>query len=105
MPHVGDHVIVGSRSPDGGPHPHAGKTGCITEVLTLRQPPRAMIMVDPHVQPQGIIVVSLSCVDHVKFCSHGILIGGSLTCMNCQAEAERLANIGRGGNGKASGES
>ena len=63
-----DHVKVGPTKPNGDPHPHAGKTGIITEFMGLYIPtptgiPSAMIKVDPGIEPQGFISVSTTCLE------------------------------------------
>jgi hypothetical protein len=80
----GDHVRVttklvelhGKVEPDDGdtlrPHPHAGKTGIITELLGVRLTgpgwkPRAMVRIDVGQEDAGnFMVVSLKYLEPVK---------------------------------------
>jgi len=65
----GVHVKVGPTRPDGKPHPHAGKTGRITKFIdAYTEPywlglPSAMIKLDPGIEPQGFIWVSVQCLE------------------------------------------
>lgn len=66
---LGTHVRIGPSKPDGAPHPHAGKTGVIEEIMGIHTglfTPRAHVRVDPGIEPQGIIVVSLQCLELAK---------------------------------------
>jgi hypothetical protein len=58
----GDRVRISATKPDGSPHPHAGKTGTVSEVFSLI--PRVTILLD-HGQEQGgtFAVVSRSCAE------------------------------------------
>jgi hypothetical protein len=62
---LGDHVRV--KAFRGiQPHPHAGKTGSVYELLGLyvqAGEPRAMIKLDPGIEPEGFIVVSFPCLE------------------------------------------
>jgi hypothetical protein len=63
---AGDHVRVGPTKPDGTPHPQAGKTGKILEVMGIFPPAKAQIVVDPGIEPQGIIVVTLTSLERIE---------------------------------------
>jgi hypothetical protein len=56
----GHHVKVGPTKPNGDPHPHAGKTGTITK---LEDWATALVRVDPGIEPQGVIYVSMACLN------------------------------------------
>lgn len=62
----GMRVKVGDIRPDGKPHPHAGKTGTITRLISVYSdpywlgPPSAMIRIDSGIKPRGFIWVSLA---------------------------------------------
>ena len=61
VPKKGDHIRVTATKPDGEPHPHAGKTGVITEAwITVN---RLTVRVDPGIEPQGFIVISRECAE------------------------------------------
>ena len=67
--YAGNRVRVGPAKPDGTPHPHAGKTGVILEIMGLfleLQRPRAQVRIDPGFPDAGnIMVVSLSCLERL----------------------------------------
>jgi hypothetical protein len=59
-------VRVLATKPDGSPHPHAGKTGVVLEVMSLFDPPKAQVKIDPGFEMAGnIMVVSLSSLEKI----------------------------------------
>jgi ribosomal protein L21E len=52
----GDHVRIKTTKPNGEPHPHAGKTGVVTEAWITAN--RLTVRVDPGIKPQGFIIIS-----------------------------------------------
>ena len=66
---IGTHVKVGPTRPDGEPHPHAGKTGRITNFINnysdpyWRGLPSAMVKLDSGIEPPGFIWVSMECLE------------------------------------------
>lgn len=64
---VNQRVKVRPNKADGSPHPHAGKTGVVTEVLSLFSAPRAVIRIDEGFESAGnYMVVTLGCLDIVE---------------------------------------
>lgn len=62
----GDHVRVLPTKPNGEPHPHAGKTGVVFEVMALFPPAKAQVKIDEgHEQAGNIMVVSLSSLEKI----------------------------------------
>jgi hypothetical protein len=63
----GAHVRVGPTSPDGKPHPHAGKTGRITRFGYMYPEwhvlPCAAVKLDAGIWPRSFIWVSLQCLE------------------------------------------
>ena len=57
----GDHVRILARKPNGDPHPHAGKTGIVSEAWITVD--RLTVRVDEGIEPQGFIIVSRGSVE------------------------------------------
>lgn len=63
---VGDRVRVLPTKPDGNPHPHAGKTGRLLELMLLFGPARAQVKIDQGCEHAGnIMVVSVDSLERI----------------------------------------
>jgi hypothetical protein len=59
----GDHVRIRPTKPNGEPHPHAGKTGTVTEAWIIAD--RLTVKVDAGIEPQGYIIVSRGSAEKI----------------------------------------
>lgn len=59
----GVHVRVHDAWPSGRPHPHAGKTGRIARFINTYPEPSVMIKLDPGIEPQGFIWVTVGSLE------------------------------------------
>jgi hypothetical protein len=68
---VGDRVRVGPEKPNGEPHPQAGKTGVVRELMGVLLtgpgwPPRAQVTIDAGFPDAGnIMIVSVVCLEKI----------------------------------------
>lgn len=62
---VHDLVMVKPNKNDGEKHPHAGRTGHITEFFRFREPVTAMIRLNTNPKVGHFIVVSLTCLEKI----------------------------------------
>ena len=66
---VGQRVRVLPVKPNGEPHPQAGKTGTVIELMgvyTSLFSPTAQVRVDKGIEPQGVIVVGLGSLETIE---------------------------------------
>lgn len=68
IPKKNDRVRVLPTKPDGTPHPHAGKTGRVLEVMGLvLGPPRVQVKIDDGLMHAGnIMIVSLGSIEKIE---------------------------------------
>ena len=66
---VNDHVLVLPTTANGQPHPHAGKTGIVTELMGIHTQlfnPVAHVRIDPHCDFGGnIMIVGLASLERI----------------------------------------
>lgn len=60
----GSRIRVKLFKPNGEPHPHAGKTGTVTEAWIFDD--RLTVLVDLGFEPQGFIIISRPCAERIE---------------------------------------